>query len=81
MLAKDDEVIIKTNQDARLRDLFLPELIDTARRSVVVESQADHPTTIHHKLGKEYVDKDTTTGCMHLEDGWVCVRFKDADPE
>lgn len=81
MLAKDNEVIIKTDQDARLSDLFLPELIDTARRSVVVESQADHPTTIHHKLGKEYVHKDTTTGCMHLEDGWACVRFKDADPE
>ena len=81
MLAKDDEVIIKTDQDARLSDLFLPELIDTARRSVVVESQADQPTTIHHKLGKEYVHKDTTTGCMHVEDGWFCVRFKDADPE
>lgn len=81
MLAKDDEVIIKTNQDARLSDLFLPELIDTAMKSVVVESQADHPTTIHHKHGEEYVHKDITTRCMHLVNRWSCVRFKDADSD
>lgn len=81
MLAKDNEVIIKTDQDARLSDLFLPELIDTAMKSVVVESRADHPTTIHHKHGEEYVYKDITTRCMHLPDGWSCVRFKDVDSD
>ena len=81
MLAKDNEVIIKTDQDARLSDLFLPELIDTAMKSVVVESRADHPTTIHHKHGEEYVYKDITTRCMHLADGWSCVRFKDVDSD
>lgn len=82
MLAKDNEVVIKTDQDAWISDLILPELIDTTDRAVFVESRADRPTTIHHKRGKEDVHTGTTKGCLYLDDNWACfISFKDVDSE